>query len=340
MFDGATLTRRSAPTSVAVPAGTTPATSATIAGLGAATPSRVVSADELSRRLGVSAEWIFKRTGTGRRPVCDERDSVVELAALAAERALLDAGSDPLEVDLLMVATTTQEQLLPNAAPLVAATVGCENAGAVDLGAACTGFLTGLALGIAQIESGRARNVVVVGADAWTRFVDQHDARVAPLWGDGAGAVVLRAGDGERAAGPVLLRCDGRLGQLIRMERGEQLLHMEGAETFDHATRNLAGVSAEAVLAAGLSLDDIDLFVFHQANARITRAVVQRLGVAHERVVDCIHETGNTGAASLPLALAHARAAGRLRAGQRLLLGAVGAGMCWGATVLEWRRSR
>lgn len=313
---------------------------AVVAGLGIATPASTVTAEQLATRLGITAEWIVKRTGTGRRPVCAPHDSVRALATAAAGRALADARTSPADIDLVLVATTTHEQLLPNLAPLLASDLGCRHAGAADIGAACTGFLTAMALGGAQIEAGRAQQVLVVGADAWTRFVDLDDPRMAPLWGDGAGAVVLGAEAAERPSAPVLLRCDGELGPLIYMDRDEQRLHMEGHETFDCATRNLASITLQALAAAELELDDVDLFVFHQANARITRAVAQRLGVAGERVIDCIHETGNTGAASLPLALAHARRGERLRPGRRVLLAAVGAGMCWGATVIEWAAPR
>jgi 3-oxoacyl-[acyl-carrier-protein] synthase-3 len=235
----------------------------------------------------------------------------------------------------VLVASFTQDELLPNAAPLVAQQLGTPNAGAVDLGAACTGFLSGLSIAAAQVEGGRAEAVLVVGAELTSRVLDQSDRRTAALFGDGAGAVLVTAG-GPGAIGPVLLRSDGSGADCIRVEWDERLLRMRGQDTFKAAVARLSESTLEACAEAGVDLDDIDLFVYHQANARITRAVGQRLALPPERVVDCIERYGNTSAASLPIALAEAERDGRLRRGARVLVGTFAAGFTWGAGVIEW----
>jgi 3-oxoacyl-[acyl-carrier-protein] synthase-3 len=205
----------------------------------------------------------------------------------------------------------------------------------MDVGAACTGFLAALALGAAWIETGRASRILVVGADKLSQFTNPDDRRTAAVFGDGAGAVVLGAGHGG-GLGPVVLHQDGGHSEVIVARRDPGLIEMDGQETFRHAVNRLVDVTGEAVDRAGLSLADIDLFVYHQANARITRAVGARLGIESSKVVDCIAELGNTTAATLPLALAHAQETGRLRPGMTVLLGAFGAGLTWGGAVLEW----
>ena len=241
----------------------------------------------------------------------------------------------------MIVATMTQDELTPNTAPLVAHGLGAVHAGAMDVGAACTAFLAGLALGAGQIECGRAERILLVGADFITRITDYTDRRTAPLSADAAGAVVLGVGDtAERGAvGPVVLGCDGSHGASLMATHAERKLRMDGPEVFRHAVARMSEVTLEAVELAGLELGEIDLFVYHQANARITRAVGERLGLAPERVVDCIETLGNASAATLPLALGAAARDGRLRPGARVLVSAFGAGFTWGGGVLELGRS-
>jgi 3-oxoacyl-[acyl-carrier-protein] synthase-3 len=241
------------------------------------------------------------------------------------------------ELELVIVATMTPDELTPNTAPLVAHALGAQRAGAFDVGAACTGFLTGLSLGAGQIESGRARRVLLVGADFVTRITDYDDKRSAPLFADGAGAVVLGDGSGGGGAiGPIVLGADGSHGQTIIATHDERKLRLDGPEVFRNAVARMRDVTIQAVAQAGLGLDDIDLFVYHQANARITRALGERLGLSPERVVECIESLGNSSAATLPLALAQAERDGRLRRGARVLLSAFGAGFTWGGGVIEW----
>jgi 3-oxoacyl-[acyl-carrier-protein] synthase-3 len=313
----------------------TPRRTAAILGCGTALPRTVVPSTAIAERLGVQEDWIIARTGIHARHFKAPDERVSDLAAEAGAAALARAGLDAAELDLVLVATLGADELTPNASPLVAHALGAIHAGALDIGAACTGFLSALAMAAACIESGRADRVLVVGAEALSRFLDRDDRRTAPLFGDGAGAAVLGAGAGG-GLGPVILRQDGGQAELIRARRDRGLIEMEGQETFRHAVNHLVEVSGQATRAAGISLKEIDLFVYHQANARITRAVGARLGLEPSRVVDCIAQIGNTSAASLPLALAYAEASGRLRPGMTVLLAAFGAGLTWGGVVLEW----
>ena len=210
-------------------------------------------------------------------------------------------------------------------------------AGALDVGAACTAFIAGLALGAAQIESRRAELVLLVGADFITRITDYEDRRSAPLFADAAGATVLgRANGGPGAVGPVVLGADGSHGRTIFATHAERKLRLDGPEVYRNAVARMGAVTLEAASRAGLSLDEIDLFVYHQANARITRALAERLELAPERVVDCIETLGNSSAATIPVALDVARREGRLKPGSRVLLSAFGAGFTWGGGVIEW----
>jgi 3-oxoacyl-[acyl-carrier-protein] synthase-3 len=318
-----------------------PARTATarIAAVAAAVPATVVGNDPIAARIGVDPAWIVKRTGIRSRHVLAGNERLVDLAATAGRRALKDAGVTAAELDLVLVATMTADELAPNAAPLVAHELGAVMAGAFDVGSACTGFLSGLSVAAAQIEAARAERVLLIGADAMTRITDPDDRQTAALFGDGAGAAVITAdgGPGSGTIAPVALRADGGAGAgVIVVGRDERLIRMDGQETFRHAVSRMTQATLDALLLADLGLDDIDLFVYHQANARILRAVGERLGIAPERLLDCIGEYANTSAATLPIALSHACRAGRLGAGDRVLLAAFGAGFTWGGVVVEW----
>jgi 3-oxoacyl-[acyl-carrier-protein] synthase-3 len=305
-------------------------------------PAQRLSSAELADRLGVSEEWIITRTGVRERPVAGPDERLSDLAARAGLAALERAGVDPSEVDLVLAATMTQDELTPAAAPLIAHAVGAEHAGAIDVGAACTAFLSAASMAAAQIETGRCRWVLVIGADFITRIVDWDDKRSAPLFGDAAGAAVFGpAGDGPGAVGPIVLGADGSEdARGIVIEHHDRKIRMNGPEVYRHAVARMAESSLQAVERAGLTLEDIDVFVYHQANARITRALGERLGLEPAKVVDCIADYGNSSAATLPLALAVAERDGRLRPGARVLLGAFGGGFTWGGGVIEWGGSR
>jgi 3-oxoacyl-[acyl-carrier-protein] synthase-3 len=295
---------------------------------------------ELAARLGVSEEWIVTRTGILERRRTEPGERLSDYATRVGERALTRAGVSASELDLVIVATLSQDELTPNTAPIVAHELGARGAGAFDVGAACTSFLTALAQGAAQIECHRAEHVLVIGADFITRIVDYSDKRSAPLFADAAGAVVLGPSVPDRrergSIGPIVLGADGSHAGTLYATLTERKVRMDGPEVFRHAVARMGEVTREAVLRSGLELEDIDLFVYHQANARITRALAERLELPADRVVDCIETIGNASAAMLPLGLATAMADGRLTPGSRVLLSAFGAGFVWGAGVVEW----
>jgi len=295
-----------------------------------------VASETIADRLGLAPGWIERRTGIHTRRIAAPHERLSWHATRAGERALTQAGVHASELDLVVVATTTADEVLPNAAPLVAHALRAERAGAFDVGAACTGFLSALAVGCAQIEAGRAERVLVVGADLMSRITDPDDSGTAVVFADGAGAVVLTATAPDGRIGPIQLGADGAGAACIRVGREDGRIRMQGHETFREAVARLTLATLQVAHAAGTPLQDIDLFVYHQANGRILSAVGERLGLAPERVVDCIGQYGNTSAATLPLALAYSEREGRLHQGDRVLLGAFGAGFTWGATVLEW----
>ncbi|HVT67604.1 MAG TPA: beta-ketoacyl-ACP synthase 3 [Trebonia sp.] len=301
-----------------------------------AVPERVVSNAAIAARLGVSEEWISRRTGTRERHAIAPGERLEEFAAQAALAALEQAGVSAGDVDAVLVGTTSAEEMSPHAAPLVAQHIGAKGAAAMDISAACTGFLSGLVMGTGLIESGRAQTVLVIGADMLTRYLDPDDSKSAMLFGDGAGAVVLTAVPGGSRVGPAILSSDGSGRDLIRLGRDELLIRMDGPTVYRHAVQLMTDVTEQAVREAGLTLGDIDLFVYHQANSRIINSVGQRLGLDPARVVDEVGSFANTSAASLPIALAAAQRAGRLHAGDRVLLAAFGAGLVWGGVVVTW----
>lgn len=311
---------------------------ATIAGLGTALPANKVGSEEIASRVGVDPAWIEQRTGVVERHHAVAGESLASLAAQAGSRALAAAGLDPAQLDAVLVATFTPDRLLPHAAPLVAEEIGASGAFACDLGAACTGFLSGLALGTAQIEAGRAERVLVVGADLVSRVTDHEDRKTAGLFADGAGAAVLAPGIGSETGriGEIVLHSDATGADCISVTHDERLVRMRGQDTFRAAVEHLSAVTREALGAEQARVEDVDLFVYHQANARITQAVGERLGLPPERVVDCIARLGNTSAATLPLALARAADEGRLRPGSRVLLAAFGSGFVWGGGLITW----
>jgi 3-oxoacyl-[acyl-carrier-protein] synthase-3 len=309
---------------------------AAIASVGISVPETVVPNSAIAERLGVGEDWIERRTGIRSRRIARPDERLATHAAAAGRRALSGAGVAAEEIDVVIVATTTADELMPNAAPLVAHELGASRAAAFDVGAACTGFLSALAVGSAQIEAGRARAVLVIGADFMSRITDPTDRSTAAVFADGAGATVLVAVDPPGRIGPIVLASDGAGADHIVVPRSDPFMRMRGHETFREAVARLSLATVQATHAAGVPLDELDLFVYHQANGRILSAVAERLGLPADRVVDCIGEYGNTSAATLPLALAHAHEQGRLNHNDRVLLGAFGAGFTWGATVVEW----
>ncbi len=309
---------------------------AAIGSAGIAVPEQIVENAEIAERLGVEPEWIVKRTGISRRHVLAPGERLIDIATKAGAAALARAEVDPADLDLVLVATTSKDHITPDAAPLVAAELGARGAGAFDVGAACTGFVAAIAVARGQIETGVAERVLVIGADALFQFLNRDDKRTAGLFGDGAGAVVMTATDPPGRVSNPVLRADGGQAHLIYANRDEATLQMEGGETFHNAVNRLSEVTPETLASAGVEMADVDLFVYHQANRRILRAVGERLELPSERVLDYISEYANTSAATIPIALAEAQADGTLVPGQRLFLGAFGAGFTWGGVVIDW----
>jgi 3-oxoacyl-[acyl-carrier-protein] synthase-3 len=304
-----------------------------------AVPARRVSNRQLAEQLGVQERWITKRTGTNERPWAEPGERMSDFAARAGRKALARAGLDARDLDLVLVATSTADEITPNAAPLVAGLLGARRAGAFDIGSACTGWLAGVATACGQIESGRARHALVVGADFLSRYLDLNDRDTTTLFADGAGAAVISAQSvGGGRIGPVVLHADAHGAELIRLERDGRI-RMRGQETFRAAVNGLTSVTAEALDASGATLDDIDLFVYHQANSRIIGAVGHRLRLPNDRVVDYVGRFANSSTATLPVALSTAEEEGRLHPGDRVLLAAFGGGFTWGATVVRWGSS-
>jgi 3-oxoacyl-[acyl-carrier-protein] synthase III len=320
----------------------------TVAGLGAHLPARVVTNDDLAAELDTSDAWIRSRTGIAQRHVAGAHEATSDLAVAAAKAALADAGLGVEDLTTLVVATTTPDHVVPGTAPLVAHRLGTR-AAAFDVNAACSGFVYGLRVGGALASTGDGA-VLVVGAETLTRIVDPTDRGVAVLFCGGAGAAVLVA-DPDGALGPFSLGADGADPSMLwaeaggtrtpasaeALEAGAQHLTMRGGDVYRHAVARMTEAAHDVLLEAGLQVDDVDLLVGHQANARILDAVRTRLGIGAEQSHLTVDRHGNTSAASIPLALTDARDRGRLAPGDTVLLAAFGAGLTWGACLLTWR---
>ncbi|HEY7630888.1 MAG TPA: beta-ketoacyl-ACP synthase 3 [Thermoleophilaceae bacterium] len=324
---------REAPTVTAIEQSDGELRGAAIGHAAMAVPATVIPNAPIAERLGVEERWIETRTGIRQRHALLDGERLTDLAVDAGRLALERSGMGPEEFDLLIVATTTQDEVTPNMAPLVAGDLGLTNAAPIDVGAACTAFVSALQVTSAQIESGRARKALVIGADCIHRYLNPDDRRTAALFGDGAGAVVMTA-TSEGRMGPIILGSDSAV-DMIRINRGGTL-EMQGHETFVNAVARISEVTLQVLERSELTTDDIELFVYHQANTRIINAVGEKLGLEPERVVDCIANYGNTSAASVPIALAEAETDGRLRPGMKVLVGAFGAGFTWGGALMEW----
>jgi 3-oxoacyl-[acyl-carrier-protein] synthase-3 len=311
-----------------------------IFGVGAALPDRVVTNADLENRLDTSDEWIVRRTGIRERRIIDPGARLSDLAVRACREALDDAGVEGPQVDHVIASTITPDRLTPGLAPEIARDIGAEGAGAVDVNAACAGFMYALDQASAMVESGRAGVVLVCGAEALSRITDHDDRGTAVVFGDGAGAVVVAGDDLELGCAPFVLGADGARGDLLYAERTEPMLRMEGREVYRHAVQRMAAATAEAIERAGVTPEDVDLFVAHQANVRILNAAATELGLDPERVYVNIDRVANTSSASIPLALAQAEREGRLRPGAIVALAAFGAGFVWGAGVVRWKESR
>jgi 3-oxoacyl-[acyl-carrier-protein] synthase-3 len=310
---------------------------ATVLGIGAALPEEIVTNADLIKHLDTSDEWIQRRTGIKERRLLNGSRTLADLASEACTIALEDAGCDAKDVDRVMVCSLTPDRMMPGLAPAVAEQIGCDLAGAVDLNAACAGFLYALDQAAGLVESGRAQLVVVCGAEALSRITDHADRGTAILFADGAGAVVVAAAEVEHGISTFELRSDGQHSDLLYVDIDERLLRMEGREVYRHAVARMVEASAAALIRAGIGIDDVDVFVAHQANARIIEAAARRLGVPDEKVIINVDTVANTSSASIPIALWQAEREGQLKPGDVIAMATFGAGFAWGAGVMSWK---
>jgi 3-oxoacyl-[acyl-carrier-protein] synthase-3 len=326
---------------------------AVISGIGTWVPEKVLTNDDLSKIVDTNDEWITTRTGIRERHIAAPGESCSDMAAKAAGAALRSAGADPAEIDLLVIATITADHSTPSTACLVQPRLGLVNATCFDISAACSGFVYALDIARQYILTGAARKALVVGAEKMSAILDWQDRGTCVIFGDGAGAVVLEAGDGaSRGIVSTAMGSDGALANLIRVEAGgstlpasaetvqnrQHFIKMEGNQVFKSAVRGMAEISEKALALAGIASADLKAVVPHQANVRIISAIAEKLAIPMDKVVLNLDRYGNTTAASIPLALEEAVREGRIQDGDFILLVAFGAGLTWGATVIQWGR--
>ncbi|SDY54122.1 beta-ketoacyl-ACP synthase III [Citreimonas salinaria] len=319
---------------------------AVVIGVGHDLPERVVENAEFEKTLDTSDEWIRSRSGIERRHFAAENENTSDLATRAAQNALRDAGLQPDDVDAIIVATSTADLTFPSAATMVQARLGMNHGFAFDVQAVCAGFIYALSTANALILSGQAKRVMVIGAETFSRIMDWTDRSTCVLFGDGAGALILEAqeGDGTTADRGILatdLNSDGRFRDILYVDGGVSTnttgyLRMEGKEVFRHAVEKLAATAQASLAKAGMGPEDIDWIVPHQANIRIIAGTAKKLGLSMDRVVVTVQDHGNTSAASIPLALSVGRARGQIKQGDVVVTEAIGGGLAWGSIVLRW----
>jgi 3-oxoacyl-[acyl-carrier-protein] synthase-3 len=316
---------------------------AAITGTGSALPARRVSNAELAQEVDTSDEWIVERTGIRFRHIASPDETTATLAADACRAALAAAGTSAQDIDLIVLATATPDQTFPASATKVQAMLGIDDCVAFDVAAVCSGFLYALQVADSMIRSGAAKRALVIGSETFSRILDWEDRTTCVLFGDGAGAIVLEARE-DPSSGILATRlhADGRHNELLYVDGGPSTtgtvgkVRMKGREVFRHAVTNLASVMGEVLDAAGLTSDDVDWVVPHQANARILDATARKLGLAPEKVVVTVDQHANTSAASVPLALDVAVRDGRIKRGDLIVLEAMGGGFTWGAAVVRF----
>lgn len=323
---------------------------ARIIGTGSYTPDKVVTNVDLEKFLDTNDEWIRTRTGIVERHLVVAGENTSDLATRAAERALAMAGVAASEIDLIVVGTITGDYPWPATACIVQSNLGAVNAGACDVSAACSGFLYALSMAVDRIMAGNARKALVIGAEVLSRIVDWTDRNTCVLFGDGAGAVVLEGCEGDRGVLSTHLYADGSQLELLyqpgfgtklppsveAIERGDHFLKMQGNEVFKVAVRSMAEVAKIALDANGMTTDDVDLFIPHQANIRILDATAKRIGLRDDQVYVNVERFGNTSGATIPIALDEVNRAGRLKEGDILLLDAFGGGFTWASALIRW----
>jgi 3-oxoacyl-[acyl-carrier-protein] synthase-3 len=318
-----------------------------IEGVGSALPKRIMTNADISKIVDTTDEWIVERTGIRARHIAAEDETTRTLAVLAARNALEHAGLTPADIDLIIVATSTPDKTFPATATQVQADLGITRGAAFDVQAVCSGFVYGLTIADNFIRGGQAQCALVIGSETFSRILDWNDRTTCVLFGDGAGAVVVRAGKGaginaDRGVLGCYIHSDGRYCDKLYVDGGPSTtktvghLRMEGREVFKHAVINIAAVMDEAITKAGLKPMDIDWFVPHQANRRILEGTAKKLGVPEDRIVMTLDRHGNTSAASIPLAFDAAVRDGRIKRGQLVLMEAMGGGFTWGAVLARF----
>lgn len=318
-----------------------------IRGVGAYLPERILTNEEISRRLDTSDEWIQARTGIKSRHIASDGELTSDLGIKAAKSALIRAGIDPVDIDLLICATATPDRTFPSTAVRIQHAIGMTKGAAFDVQAVCSGFVFAMATADNFIRTGQSKRALVIGAETFSRILDWEDRSTCVLFGDGAGAIVLEASNqqGTNADRGLLasrLRSDGRFEDLLYVDGGPSStqsvghLRMNGREVFRHAIQKISGVIEETLIATGLSAEQIDLFVPHQANSRILDGIAKKLGVAPEKVIKTLSHHGNTSAASIPLALNQALEERKISEGDLVLMEAMGGGFTWGAVLARW----
>ncbi len=321
-------------------------TRAVVRGVGHYLPERIVPNSEFEKTLETSDEWIRSRSGIERRHFAAEGQTTSDLAIRAAKAALENAGMEAAEIDAIVLATSTADLTFPSAATMVQSALGMTSGFAFDVQAVCAGFVYALSTANAMIVSGQVKRVLVIGAETFSRIMDWTDRSTCVLFGDGAGAVVLEAAEGEgtsadRGILSVDLNSDGRHRDILYVDGGVSTnttghLRMQGKEVFRHAVDKLAKTADHALDKAGLTHADVDWIVPHQANLRIIKATAQKLGLSMENVVVTVQDHGNTSAASIPLALSVGVERGQIEKGDLIVTEAIGGGLAWGAVVLRW----
>ena len=317
-----------------------------ILGIGSHVPERVMTNDEIATLVETSDEWISQRTGIRERRLAADDEGTAQLGAAAARAALDNAGVDASDVDLIVAATASPDYYFPATASLIGTEIGAGKAAGYDLSAACTGFIYALAQGYAQLASGMADTVLVVGAEVFSRLLDWTDRSTCILFGDGAGAVLLGRDDARTGMQGFDLGADGEGAGLLSVpaagiapSRGEApYVQMNGPEVYKFATSVVVQSAKRCLDAAGLGVDDVDLFLPHQANQRIIDHAARRLGIPEERVFGNVAQYGNTSAASIPLALDEAYRGGAVNPGDTILMVGFGGGLAWGSCVMEWTK--
>ena len=313
-----------------------------IAGVGSALPKRCVTNAELAETVDTTDEWIVERTGIRSRYIAADGETTASLATDACRRALEHAGIDANDIGLIVLATATPDQTFPSSATKVQAALGIDDCVAFDVHAVCTGFLYALSVADSMLKSGMANKALVIGAETFSRILDWEDRGTCVLFGDGAGALVLSAEEGEQGILATRLHADGRHNDLLYVDGGPSTtgtvgkLRMKGREVFRHAVKNLADVLNEVLAAANLDASQVDWVVPHQANARILDATARKLGLPIEKVVVTVDRHANTSAASVPLALDTAVRDGRITRGDLIVLEAMGGGFTWGAAAIRY----